>query len=285
MRCVSPISIKAPDSSGALSVPCGKCGACLANRRAAWSFRLSEELKVSTSAVFATLTYDDRFTVFDIQTRMPTLVKRHFQLFMKLLRQKQYRKDGTKIRFYAVGEYGSKTHRPHYHVIIYNGNLSIGDDVQKSWTVGKSIDRGFVHVGYVTPATIHYITKYHVNAKIHKHPSDTRVKEFALMSRKPGIGANYLSNAKDWHLGNSALYVVNNGFKQAMPRYYRDKIFEGARLERLNAEAVGKSDVQYKKEADRLAKIGYSNPEWEIEYRNYVKSLKIEEKAKHQDKL
>lgn len=54
-----------------------------------------------------------------------TLRKRDFQLFMKVLR----RRTGQKVRYFAAGEYGDKTFRPHYHAIIFGLHL---DDLQLS---------------------------------------------------------------------------------------------------------------------------------------------------------
>ena len=55
-----------------------------------------------------------------------TLCKKDFQNFMKRLRfhyKDKYNWDN--IRFFACGEYGEQTGRPHYHTIIFN--LPIND--------------------------------------------------------------------------------------------------------------------------------------------------------------
>ena len=75
MQCLSSIEVKvAPnmllDSSQCSSlktgftyklVPCGKCPACLNNRRLAWSFRFEAEAKRHPYNYFVTLTYSDEF--------------------------------------------------------------------------------------------------------------------------------------------------------------------------------------------------------------------------------
>ncbi|AXB22553.1 replication initiation protein [Lynx canadensis associated microvirus CLP 9413] len=53
-----------------------------------------------------------------------TLAKRDFQLFMKRLRKAF---PDQKIRYFAAGEYGSETFRPHYHAILFGLKL---DDLQ-----------------------------------------------------------------------------------------------------------------------------------------------------------
>lgn len=106
-----------------VTVPCGKCVACLVNKRGDWIFRLQMEMKFSKrKALFVTLTYD--------QKHCPEkLDKRHLQLFLKRLR-KHY--PAGQIRYYAVGEYGSKMGRPHYHLILFGAQELF---VRKYWLV------------------------------------------------------------------------------------------------------------------------------------------------------
>ena len=33
-------------------------------------------------------------------------------------------KNTTPLKYYAVGEYGGQTKRPHYHIVIFNADLS-----------------------------------------------------------------------------------------------------------------------------------------------------------------
>lgn len=197
-----------------LHVPCGKCLPCLVNRRSDWSFRLMQEWKRSESSAFITLTYSAKF--------VPDtgVSKRHFQLFMKRLRKKS----GLKLRYYAVGEYGSKRKRAHYHAIIFNFR---GDDkfLQSCWMArGSKEPFGIVHIGKVSEASIRYTTKYIIQrAEIVPkglHP------QFCLMSRQYGLGAHYLSDAMvTWHRANRANYTLIHGEKGRLPRFYKDKIW------------------------------------------------------------
>ena len=93
-----------------VEIPCGRCVACRLNRAREWSLRIMNELAYHKDACFLTLTYDDEHLPED-----KSLSKRDFQLFMK-----RFRKDfGLPVRFFACGEYGKKTFRPHYHVIFF----------------------------------------------------------------------------------------------------------------------------------------------------------------------
>ena len=80
--------------------------ACRQNRARSWSFRCLAELQ-GTTALFLTITYDD-------ENNPGYLLKKDLQDFHKRLR-----KAFGPFRFYACGEYGDTTHRPHYHGIYY----------------------------------------------------------------------------------------------------------------------------------------------------------------------
>ena len=97
-------------------VPCGHCELCKDKKARDWSFRAICETVTSTSIpLFLTLTYNNK--------HLPKcgIFKEEIQLFLKRLRT---RLDSLgiehNIRYCAVGEYGSKSKRPHYHMILWN---------------------------------------------------------------------------------------------------------------------------------------------------------------------
>lgn len=85
----------------------------------------------------------------------------------------------------------------------------------------------FFHIGKVTPSSIHYVTKYCLAYSDLPFDGDSPYRPFMLCSRHPAIGSNYLSSAMvNWHRASTPrTYVVNNGFKLSMPKYYRDRIW------------------------------------------------------------
>lgn len=186
-RCTTPFGVKDKKTGQTIPVPCGKCPDCRARRASGWSFRLMQEAKHSISAHFITLTYDTKHIPITRAT-YPTLDKRDVQLFFKRLR-KAHEKDTRgacslddlplpvlpKIRYYAVGEYGGRFKRPHYHVILFNADMSL---IQSAWQLGQ------VHYGTVTPASVGYTLKYiSKGGEVPKHKNDDRVPEFSLMSK------------------------------------------------------------------------------------------------------
>lgn len=151
--------------------PCGKCPPCLARRASSWSFRLMQQEKVSSNAHFITLTYDTTHVPLT-ENGFMSLRKRDVQLFFKRLRKAQ---GDNRIKYYLCGEYGGKTYRPHYHILLYNVQLEL---IQPAWSLGQ------VHYGTVTGASIGYTLKYMTKEKrIPLHQNDDRVPEFSLMSK------------------------------------------------------------------------------------------------------
>lgn len=268
MQCPSIMSVKHPrydDPTRRISIPCGKCAICLENRRADWTFRLQQEAELHDHTHFITLTYTDENLSYG--SLLPTLVKSDFQNFMKRLRYYS----PTKLRYYAVGEYGSQTHRPHYHVILFG--LEDTSIISKAWTLGH------IQIGSVTQASIHYVTKYHVNKNNYRKFGDFIEPPFCLMSTNPGIGSNYVEKMKSYHnLKNP--YVRQGSIKQRMPRYYKDKLYTQAQKSVLSKKF---EHERHKQEDDKQLEHYKSNPdknyyEYQVEqfeYKNKTHKTKI----------
>jgi len=221
MECLKPYYVHKHD----VTVPCGKCPFCMATRRSDWSTRLHYEAKMHMLRQFVTLTYADCHLTW--KSGKSQLVKSDLQEFFK-----RVRKSGIKLRYYAVGEYGSRTYRPHYHILLF-GNVPEA-------TIRKCWDKGLTHVGNVTAASTLYCLKYMVNGKA-KGMRDGRALPFVTMSRRPGLGFNYFASRaivkgrkiqfvpKEsmicWHKSERKNYAIMDGEKVHLPRYYKGKIF------------------------------------------------------------
>ena len=233
--CYIPIRFKKDDDT---FFPCGKCPLCLNRRASGWSFRLLQEGLHAESAYFITLTYDTNYVPITDKGFM-SLDKRDLQLFFKRVR-KAHGNGKSNIKYYAVGEYGSKRLRPHYHIIIYNLELDLlltKEDLKmleytdydgKYHIQMSSWGLGTVTFGKVCGASVGYTLKYISKpGKIPMFKGDDRVKEKAYMSK--GLGKIYLSEKMiQWHkadLLNRMYLNVSDGKKASMPRYYKDKIY------------------------------------------------------------
>lgn len=223
---------------GSVSIPCGKCIGCKLDYSRQWADRMMLELETADKAIFLTLTYNNEnvpfaYDEFGNFTGL-TLCKRDLQLFMKRLR-KHF---GSGIRFFACGEYGTKTLRPHYHAIIYGigvddfpskRNLGTNELHQKYYTSKLLEDiwsNGFVLFSDVSWKTCAYVARY-VTKKVGKELSDINgaCPEFSQMSRRPGIGSEYLRLHPDC-FDNSVIPLSSSteGYRISIPKYYLRKL-------------------------------------------------------------
>lgn len=245
---MTPMQIKNKKTAELTTVPCSKCPECKARRASGWSFRLMQEERVSSSAFFITLTYDTDYVPITRNGFMG-LDKKHLQLFFKRLR-KAHGNTGETIKYYAVGEYGGKTYRPHYHIILFNAQLEL---IEPAWRV-KDVPIGHIHFGYVEAASVGYTLKYISKpSRIPLHRNDDRQPEFSLMSK--GLGMSYLSDSMvHWHkcdLENRMYVNLQDGKKASMPRYYKDKIYNDE--ERLKIGQAFKDKV-WEERTDEIVK-------------------------------
>lgn len=185
--------------------------------------RLLHELNYHKSAVFLTLTYSDEYL-----PENNSLSKRDLQLFVKRLR-KDLADSGRKIKYFACGEYGDTTERPHYHAIIFGLSLDKNDReyVMRNWpycdwTVPSIRDHSF---GLAEPDSINYVAAY-IDKKF---SGDLAEQEYTEKGRQPvfrlssnGLGLNYALDNHDQIKTHG--YITRNGVKNSVPRYYLKKL-------------------------------------------------------------
>lgn len=240
MICDTPFYVLPKGAVEKVPVPCGRCPPCKLRRVNSWVFRLLQEEKVSISAHFITLTYDTRFVPITTNGFM-TLDKGEFPRFMKRLRKLV---PHATLKYYAVGEYGTNSKRPHYHAIIFN--CPDPKHYVTAWGLGD------LHVGDVSGDSIAYTMKYIDKITDKKmHSRDDRVPEFPLMSK--GLGENYLSEQMvQYHKADlTRLYATKTGgHKIALPKYYRTKIYSDD--EQKKQVQIIQTVVQINEQNDRI---------------------------------
>lgn len=242
MQCQSPFLVKnknldVNNENLMTPVPCGKCIPCLKRRSSHWSFRILQESKTAKSSCFITLTYDQ---VPLSPNGLPTLLKRDYQTFFKRLRKLAPHKKGKKrLKYFACGEYGTKTARPHYHAIVFNlpQNLINNSDI-----ICNTWNHGHVLVTNSNLKTINYVVGY-INKGGYKKQIDKvhgvyddRITEFQLMSK--GLGESYLTPSMVKYYKDRKLFCIvhEDGQILSMPRYYKNKIFNKQELQELFKE-------------------------------------------------
>lgn len=286
----------------AILIPCGHCIGCRLDHSRSWADRMMLELETSKSAVFVTLTYDNAHippAQFDEEGNLlyGTLDVRDCQLFMKRLRKEFDGKEGRpykKIRFYLSGEYGEKTLRPHYHAILFGLGLSdfsdlrphgtneLGNRYYISASLSQTWSRGFVLVADVNWKTCAYVARYVTKKWSGPYAIDYAIRncipEFSLMSRKPGIGRQYLEEHPDClDFTNINLSTAEGGLKIKIPKYYLKQLnFVPASGENLlyNPEKYDRIMAQRKRFAEDKMLLELSKTD--LSYLEYLESQENE---------
>jgi hypothetical protein len=222
---------------------------------------------------FITLTYDNENVPWD-----GSLVKEHFQKFMKRLRKHYAPK---KIRYYHCGEYGEENERPHYHACLFG--LDFDDRMAysatnnvityTSETLEKIWGKGFCTVGELNYETAAYTARY-----IMKKMTGTRAKEhyerfdpitgeiinlqpeYTTMSLKPGIGRTFYEKYESDFYPRAECPVPGRGVYNRVPKYY-EQIYE-----KTNPDTL--AEIKRKRKKYLLANVDeYSAERLETKYK------------------
>lgn len=210
-----------------LKIGCGQCMGCRLERSRVWAMRCQHEASLYEDNCFLTLTYSD-----ECLPDNGSLVKKHFVDFHKRLRD---RVGYGRFRFYACGEYGERTNRPHYHCLLFNYDFpdkefykttAGGHRLYVSALLDDVWGYGHCQIGSVTFDSAAYVARY-ITKKITGDMAEAhyagREPEFSDMSRRPGIGRAWLEKfTSDVYPRD---HVIVNGVKCKPPRFY-DSVYE-----------------------------------------------------------
>lgn len=258
-------------SENIISLPCGKCDSCIEGRTKAWAARCVLESSLYQSNCFLTLTYAD--------SCLPKygLCKKDLQNFIKRLRKKV----GHSIRYYCCGEYGEKTKRPHYHLIIFNwfpedakffkeskfgGFLYTSKILQDLWKFGHSL------VGEVSYSSCAYVSRY-CQKKVYQ---EGKYKAFSLMSLKPGIGQRFFDEHLEQIYDTDKVYFNFGKSSWTTPFRYFDKLLEKLdpdRIEHIKNVRVSSARLSV---ACEMLSLGLDEIEKLYEYKGTLKKLKFD---------
>lgn len=241
-----------------IKVPCGQCIGCRIDKARQWAVRIMNEASLHDVNCFITLTYDN--------INIPyggTLVKKHFQDFMKRLRKKVK----VPIRFFHCGEYGEKMKRPHYHAVIFGYDFPDKEKATETYCISKELfelwQYGIHSVQELNFNTASYVARYVVKkvngAKKDDHYININerngeiyeiIPEYITMSRKPGLAKNWLDKyASEVYNTDS---VVIEGREYKVPRYYDEKYGE------INEEVIANVKRGRKYVSEGVKKNNYS---------------------------
>lgn len=200
-----------------IKIPCGKCPGCKLEQSRQWAVRCMHEKRLNSASCFITLTYDDHNLPNDralVRSDLTKFLKRCWHI-------------NNRLRYFACGEYGETTDRPHYHVLLLDTdfmdkkliksgsqyNLYASSVLSKLWQKGNHAlgDVSFESAAYVA----RYCMKKRQNGKTR---TDGKTPEYIVMSRRPGLGTGYFTKYKNEIINHDTIIV--NGLPAALPRFY-----------------------------------------------------------------
>lgn len=173
--------------------------ACRINASRIWTSRLMLEAQAHEVSYFVTWTYAE-------EPDGRNLRKDCLSAALHRLRAAVARRDRGTVRFFACGEYGDQLGRPHYHGAVFGlqrtdlipdaarPGYGTAEILKATWEGSHGPGAGVggnVDVSVLTAESAAYITGY-VTKKLTKAGDerlDGRTPEFAVMSRRPGIGS------------------------------------------------------------------------------------------------
>ncbi len=171
MQCKNKIDL------GPRAVPCGQCMACRIGKRSEWASRIEQECATTPyRSWFITLTYSEEHLPKTIEG-LATLRLKDVQNFIKRTRKH------SPIRYFAIGEYGDITQRPHYHLAVFPQSDAQVSAYTRSWKFGHT------SVGELLPTRCSYLARYTVK-KLNAAATDKldgREPERSIQSRKPAL--------------------------------------------------------------------------------------------------
>nr|UXQ88040.1 MAG: replication initiation protein [Microvirus sp.] len=219
-----------------LQLPCNKCPSCKLRKAKEWALRCWHESQMHEQNAYVTLTYSDE--------NLPpyeNLDHRDFQLFIKRFRAKYPER---KIKYFMCGEYGDKTHRPHYHVIMFGyyppdpvyHRTENGHRYYKSKELDAFWKNGFTDTSSVSYYSAGYVARYALKKQLpheqlqdrytyHDHEGTSHIRTFEYVRMSTGR-AKYDAIGASWFREYAAQTVMNdfvldpNGNQCPVPKYY-----------------------------------------------------------------
>jgi len=194
---------------------------------------------------------------------MRPICKKDVQDFLKRFR-KQVK---TPITYFACGEYGEESLRPHYHLLIIGWQPSkkdlapLGLNTNRSLTVEKCWKFGSNQVGGISQRSIRYVTGYVIKQK---HMGEFRLmsksigKEFVTKNsptltelyarNKLSIPKNLIDAAGITNIHETARDIVlGNNYKENMENYYDF-------TKRMYSERMYRENLQIAKNSQKIRK-------------------------------
>jgi hypothetical protein len=258
MNCVSPVRVRSNEGES-FAVPCTKCLNCRIQNSREWSLRLMHERAYYDHSGFFTFTFSDvGLANREVAPwRMYSSVDR--AELVKLMKRLRAKVAPRRLKYFAVGEYGEKYCRPHYHAIIFGEDISTVD-----WTMEGTDPKygipygslpewpyGHTYIGTVETDSCRYVAEYlQKEMRSRYNHGGVRADSFKIVSQ--GIGQRYCrDNARKLR---RLLHDTQDGARVGIPRQYREWL--GIEPEEYREAVLARLDVDsppHQYDTNRLA--------------------------------
>lgn len=261
-------------------LPCGKCPACRQRIKNEWTTRMTLETKSSITSWFCTLTYADEHV--PRLGNYSVVNKKDIQKFIKRLRKaenKSYQKplmQNQKLRYVCYAEYGSKTNRPHYHLIIWNATKHSMDRLTTIWGKGYAD----VQSPQNANACQEYAAKYLTKIEDFRH---YKVPPFKLQSINLGLDFLQKNRGK---LKNGLIQM--DGFQIPMPKNWRKKFYTESEWFTIRQASEIQLELEQKQAMEELLALNENDhrQQWEmIDQQREIRNKSITLKSYRSDKF
>lgn len=192
-----------------LWIPCGKCFTCRKSKAFQWSVRAMHEIAYSSICSWATFTYDDEHLIHSDIDDNGELCYSDVQKMIKRMR-----KAGLKFRYLCGSEYGSKTRRPHYHIVFFG--LRITEEIiRKFWPCDRLRNHHISVIAKGDMSVGRYVASYTCKKLLHEEFSHRNSERITCSQ---GIGRQYADNHPEMFLLGFIRLGMNR--TSAIPKYY-----------------------------------------------------------------
>lgn len=274
MQCIRPIRAsfardgsitykerKAIPGLQSFEFPCRKCLPCRLNMAREKAIRAYHEAQMHEENIFLTLTYSDD------HLKSPFLIQDDIVEFNKNLRNHLGNSPDHKIKIMYTGEYGEKTKRPHWHLLIFNYSppdkikhrtTDNGDDIYKSELIDELWGKNDAslcpnEIGALTIDSASYVARYAAKKLVHGNDQDHPYHPIH-QTPKSGLGKTWIEKYYKQTFDLGYVYLPN-GEKAAIPRFYVDW------LKKKHPETYKHYVTNVREECIRLAEKNQLNDE------------------------
>lgn len=208
-----------------IEVNCGKCLNCIENSKKEKALRIVHEMNDFKFKYFVTLTMDEiqatrsKSGLTEVRRKDLTAYIKHLQYYAKRYSNSE---KAEKIRYISCGEYGAKTNRAHYHLVILCNTLLISE-IKRSWR------KGHVQAEAIKDARAVYYTAGYTDKKVQKYyknhyENDYDDREVAFIKSSKGNGKDYIEKKiAQKEITPERYFIESFNGKNKLPIYYKYK--------------------------------------------------------------